>query len=50
MSDFDFWVRGVFITIVGLFGVIGNIVAIYILSRPVMKSCISYILIGKYVT
>ena len=43
---FEFIVHGVLINTIGLIGLIGNIVAIGVLSRPQMKSSITTILIG----
>ena len=34
----EFWVKGVFIGLVGIFGLICNIIAIYILSKSILKS------------
>ena len=43
---FEFIIHGLMINVVGLIGLIGNIVAIGVLSRPQMKSSITTILIG----
>ena len=43
---FEFIVHGILINTIGLIGLIGNIVAIGVLSRPQMKSSITTILIG----
>ena len=43
---FEFIVHGILINAIGLIGLIGNIVAIGVLSRPQMKSSITTILIG----
>ncbi|CAH2004004.1 unnamed protein product [Acanthoscelides obtectus] len=41
-----FVVCGLFINLVGLLGLIGNIISMIILSRPQMRSSINYLLIG----
>ena len=43
----NFWIKGVLTSIVGIFGLIGNIIAILILKKKSMKSSINYILLGK---
>lgn len=43
---FEFWISGVFLNIIGLFGIIGNIISMIILSRPQMRSSINYLLMG----
>ena len=43
----NFWIKGVLTNIVGIFGLIGNIIAILILKKKSMKSSINYILLGK---
>ena len=45
---FRFIIEGVLLTIVSAFGIIGNIIAIYILSRPIMKASFSTLLIGMW--
>lgn len=42
---FEIWM-GCLITTVGVFGLIGNIISMIILSRPQMRSSINYLLIG----
>ncbi|XP_054733452.1 FMRFamide receptor [Anastrepha obliqua] len=42
----EFWVCGVVLNIVGIFGIIGNVISMIILSRPQMRSSINYLLIG----
>lgn len=42
----DFIVYGVFVNLIGLFGIVGNAISMIILSRPQMKSSINYLLIG----
>ena len=52
ISDNDmsnFVVRGILICLVACFGVLSNIISIYIYSRPKMKTPINCILIGNYV-
>ncbi|XP_034250339.1 FMRFamide receptor-like [Thrips palmi] len=43
---FQFIAEGIILTVVGLLGILGNIVSMIILSRPQMRSSINYILIG----
>ena len=45
---FRFIIEGVLLTFVSAFGIIGNIIAIYILSRPIMKASFSTLLIGMW--
>ena len=45
-SLFEFIV-GLLLTIISVFGLLGNIVAIVVLSRPTMKGSFSSLLIGK---
>lgn len=42
----DFVVYGIFVNLIGLFGIFGNTISMIILSRPQMKSSINYLLIG----
>ncbi|EFN69729.1 FMRFamide receptor [Camponotus floridanus] len=42
----NFIVYGIFINLIGLFGIFGNAISMIILSRPQMKSSINYLLIG----
>lgn len=42
----DFIIYGIFVNLIGLFGIIGNTISMIILSRPQMKSSINYLLIG----
>lgn len=42
----DFIIYGVFVNLIGLFGIFGNAISMIILSRPQMKSSINYLLIG----
>lgn len=42
----DFVVYGIFVNLIGLFGIFGNAISMIILSRPQMKSSINYLLIG----
>ncbi|XP_017139279.1 FMRFamide receptor [Drosophila miranda] len=42
----EFWVCGVLINIVGLLGILGNVISMIILSRPQMRSSINYLLTG----
>ena len=44
---FEFYTVGVLLTFVSVFGLVGNIVAIIVLSRPVMKGSFASLLIGK---
>lgn len=43
---FEFVAYGVLLNIVGVFGILGNVISMIILSRPQMKSSINYLLIG----
>jgi hypothetical protein len=47
-STFGFIIEGVLLTAVSVFGLVGNIVAIIVLSRPTMKGSFSSLLIGKH--
>lgn len=44
--QFEFWSNGILLNFVGIFGVLGNILSMIILSRPQMRSSINYLLIG----
>lgn len=44
--QFQFWVSAVLLSGVALFGILGNILSMVILSRPQMKSSISAVLFG----
>lgn len=41
-----FWTNGILLNIVGVLGILGNIISMIILSRPQMRSSINYLLIG----
>ena len=43
---FEFVTSGVLLTAVSLFGLVGNVVAIIVLSRPSMRGSFSTLLIG----
>lgn len=43
---FEFVAYGVLLNIIGVLGILGNIISMIILSRPQMKSSINYLLIG----
>lgn len=43
---FEFWTYGVLINFVGVFGILGNIVSMIVLSRPQMRSSMSCLLSG----
>lgn len=45
-NEFDFWMSGIVLNIVGVIGILGNILSMVILSRPQMRSSINYLLIG----
>ena len=49
MDWFRFMFDGVTLGTICTIGIIGNILAMIVLSRPQMKSSINYILISKYV-
>ncbi|XP_068081537.1 FMRFamide receptor [Anabrus simplex] len=42
---FEFVTNGVLLNVIGIFGILGNIISMIILSRPQMKSSINYLLI-----
>lgn len=46
-STFEFVAVGLLLTLISVFGLVGNIVAIVVLSRPAMKGSFSSLLIGK---
>uniref|UniRef100_A0A2S2NHQ1 FMRFamide receptor n=1 Tax=Schizaphis graminum TaxID=13262 RepID=A0A2S2NHQ1_SCHGA len=43
---FEFVTYGVLLNVIGVFGILGNVISMVILSRPQMKSSINYLLIG----
>ncbi|XP_046985417.1 FMRFamide receptor [Schistocerca americana] len=43
---FEFVAYGVLLNLIGIFGIVGNIISMIILSRPQMRSSINYLLIG----
>lgn len=43
---FDFYMSGIVLNLVGIVGLLGNILSMIILSRPHMRSSINYLLIG----
>lgn len=43
---FEFWSNGILLNLVGILGILGNVLSMIILSRPQMKSSINYLLIG----
>ena len=45
-NNLEFWMRGVLLSIIGVLGLIGNALFIYILWRKAKKSSIDFILIG----
>lgn len=42
----EFWVCGVLLNLVGVLGILGNVISMIILSRPQMRSSINYLLTG----
>jgi hypothetical protein len=46
-NTLEFITVGILLTTISVFGLVGNIVAIIVLSRPVMKGSFSSLLIGK---
>lgn len=42
----DFWMSGIVLNLVGIVGILGNVLSMVILSRPQMRSSINYLLIG----
>lgn len=43
---FEFVAYGILLNVIGVFGILGNVISMIILSRPQMKSSINYLLIG----
>jgi 7 transmembrane receptor (rhodopsin family) len=43
---YEFWSNGILLNLVGILGILGNILSMIILSRPQMRSSINYLLIG----
>lgn len=43
---YRFVTNGIFLNVIGFFGILGNIISMIILSRPQMRSSINYLLIG----
>lgn len=43
---YRFVTNGVLLNVIGLFGILGNVISMIILSRPQMRSSINYLLIG----
>lgn len=43
---FEFVTYGVLLNVIGVFGILGNVISMIILSQPQMKSSINYLLIG----
>lgn len=43
---FEFWSNGILLNLVGILGILGNVLSMIILSRPQMRSSINYLLIG----
>ncbi|XP_050442206.1 FMRFamide receptor [Adelges cooleyi] len=43
---FEFITYGILLNVIGVFGILGNVISMIILSRPQMKSSINYLLIG----
>lgn len=46
INVYEFWTNGVLLNLVGILGILGNILSMIILSRPQMRSSINYLLIG----
>lgn len=46
-TTFEFITVGLLLTVISIFGLVGNMVAIVVLSRPAMKGSFSSLLIGK---
>lgn len=42
----DFWLSGILLNVIGVVGILGNVLSMVILSRPQMRSSINYLLIG----
>ena len=47
LDQFKIAFSGYFATIIGIFGIVGNLVSFIILVQPAMRSSTNYILIGK---
>lgn len=45
-SVFELIVAGILLTLLGVLGLVGNLLSVFILSRPQMKGSTNYILIG----
>lgn len=45
-NQFQFWISAILLSCIALFGILGNIISMIILSRPQMKSSISAVLFG----
>lgn len=45
-SFVQFWISGVLLNVVGLFGVLGNLISMIILSRPEMRSSYNFLIYG----
>jgi 7 transmembrane receptor (rhodopsin family) len=43
---YEFWTNGILLNLVGVLGILGNVLSMVILSRPQMRSSINYLLIG----
>ena len=48
VTPFKYVTVGFLLTIISIFGLMGNVVAIIVLSKPAMKGSFSSLLIGKY--
>lgn len=46
INFFRFVTNGIFLNLIGVFGILGNLISMIILSRPQMRSSINYLLIG----
>jgi hypothetical protein len=46
VNFFEFITNGILLNVVGILGILGNILSMIILSRPQMRSSINYLLIG----
>lgn len=47
LNLFEFITNGVVLNVVGLLGVVGNVLSMVVLSRPQMRSSVNCLLIGK---
>lgn len=49
-AAFSFGVEGIGITVMSLFGILGNILSLFVLTQPQLKSSITWFLLGLSVS